>query len=213
MLLAVRPTCRPVFTVCQLRPASVLRSTVPRRPCTSTRAVVADDAEQRALVGQFDGAELAAGAVELEQQALLAGDVDLAADCAHRVQVQRLGVVGGVQQRLPAGAAVGGAEDQAEGADQIAGRWRSRRRRRGTGSRRPARRSARLPSAAPRRAPRRRHSRPRACSARPSARRPGGRRARASRWRRRRCCAARRRRGRPPSLGRRSGRPPPPGRS
>ena len=38
MLLAVSPTCTAVGTVCQLRPASVLRSTVPRKPCTmSTR--------------------------------------------------------------------------------------------------------------------------------------------------------------------------------
>ena len=38
--LAVRPTCRPVVTGCQLRPPSVDRSTLPRKPWTmSTRSL------------------------------------------------------------------------------------------------------------------------------------------------------------------------------
>src|SRR5207342_3523373 len=83
-------------------------------------AVLADESEQRSRIGKRQRREASAVTVELEQQALLAGDEELAADAAHRVEMQALRVVGGMEERLPGLAAVAGAQHQAERADDDA---------------------------------------------------------------------------------------------
>ena len=80
--LAVRPTPTPVGDALPgLRRRRRCGTTLPRRPKASDDAVVADHAEAAALCRAASSArKRCAVAIELEQQALLAGDVELAAD-------------------------------------------------------------------------------------------------------------------------------------
>ena len=204
-VLAVRPTCRPVGTVCQLRPLSLLRSTVPRRPCTTIARSSPITPNSVPLYGSSSVREALAVALELERAALLADDVDRVADAAHRVEVQALRVVDRVHQRLPGLAAVARAQRQAEGADDVAVRRIAEPdveqrvlgalRRVALGIVEQRRGALRVDAIG--RATRR--TRPAPC-------RRHGRRAGASRCGRRRRCAARRRRGRRPSRASRPGR-------
>ena len=120
-VLAVRPTPTPVGDALPGGAAIGAANDVAAQPVADHGPALADQAEQGAGVGQRHRGEAAAVAVELQRQALLADGEQLAADAAHRVEVQALGVVGRMQQRLPALAAVGGAQHQAEGADDEAG--------------------------------------------------------------------------------------------
>ncbi len=94
--------------------------TLPRRPCTTHGAVVADEAEQRALVGQLSARSGRCARSSLSSRPCSPAMKSSAPMRAHRVQVQALGVVDRVQQRLPGLAAVGGAQHQTEGADDVA---------------------------------------------------------------------------------------------
>src|SRR5574337_558423 len=71
------------------------------------RALGAGEPEVAALVGCLDATEAPRRRVETHHQALLADDEELAAGRAHAIEMQRLGVVGAVEPRLPALAAVG----------------------------------------------------------------------------------------------------------
>src|SRR5574337_172780 len=93
---------------------------VAAQPIDDHRALGAGEAEVAALVGRLDGAEAPGGRVEPHHKALLADDKHFAARGAHAIEVKGLGIVGAMQPRIPALAAVGSVQDQVEGADDEA---------------------------------------------------------------------------------------------
>ncbi|MCY1300326.1 hypothetical protein D9M69_484560 [compost metagenome] len=81
----------------------------------------AGEAEQGPRIVDRHREEAPLGPGELQHHALLAHHVQLAADPAHAEEVQLLRVLGAFEQRLPALAAILGAQDQVEWTNHVAG--------------------------------------------------------------------------------------------
>ena len=111
----------PASTFAHVLPASSLRNDVAaqaedehgalrrRRRRRSCPGRAASSARKRCAAG-----------VELQHEAALAGDVQLAGGGPDRVEVEEFRIVGAVEPRRPRRAAVVGAEDQVVGADHVA---------------------------------------------------------------------------------------------